>query len=222
MKADSQFDSNDPDRPLTPGEENFVAAFLKRPKYESAVSVAFSTNSMTPGRKRALGQAIAERPAVQRAIRLARLDAQVRAAAVVAQEKGVLLGSEAYSISKVRLAQHLAALAFSDLRDFTEWGPNGVTVKPSNELSAAQAYVITKVRQRTDKDGKVTIEFELADKQKALDALARLCGFVGPDADVGLNTVDDERRRRLKEFADYALPSVTKRVIAERKFSVVS
>ncbi len=69
-----------------------------------------------------------------------------------------------------------ARLAFADIREFVDWGPDGVVLKPSDELDDEQARCIAEVTEtRTQHGGSRRVK--LHDKKGALDALARHLGM---------------------------------------------
>ena len=89
-------------------------------------------------------------------------------------------------ITADRVLTELARLGFSDMRDYAMWGPHGVTLKHSDELTTDQARAVIQVSEhRTvktqfNKDGDVVgetvqsnVTFKLADKEGALDKIAK-------------------------------------------------
>lgn len=112
-----------------------------------------------------------------------------------------------HEVTVDRVVQELAQIAFSNAGDFFAWGPDGVRVKASSELTEAQRGVISEVQEtKTEKGG--TIRVKLSDKQAALEKLGRHLGIfkevkqlTGPDGgplqieDVGdVNKIDLARR----------------------------
>ena len=82
---------------------------------------------------------------------------------------------DAFDISAERLLRQYAAIALADMGQFADWKDGTVTVKDSNDLTVQQRQLITKVKQTRGNGG--AIEIELADRMKALDALARHVGL---------------------------------------------
>jgi hypothetical protein len=85
-----------------------------------------------------------------------------------------------------RVAKELARMAFSDIADFIRVDKNGsVRVLPFDTLGKEKTRVIKKIRERRqivkDEDEETvineTLEFELYDKQDALEAGAKLAGY---------------------------------------------
>jgi phage terminase small subunit len=77
-------------------------------------------------------------------------------------------------ITADRVLIEYARIAFADLRLITAWGPEGLTLKPSEELGEAEAAAICEIvpgaRPRTWR-------VKVYDKKAALDALARHLGL---------------------------------------------
>ncbi len=103
-----------------------------------------------------------------------------------------------------RVLKELARAAFSDMRNYVDWGPDGVKLKSSSELSPDDAAAVTEVSESFSENGK-TLKFKLAHKDSALKLLAQHVGLVGrddsPSVNVSVNTFDlsgvptDELRR---------------------------
>lgn len=88
-----------------------------------------------------------------------------------------------------RVIDELARMAFSDLRDFVEWGPNkGVTLRDPAFFDAADGAAVADVEDKGN--GKVA-RLKLYDKLAALNALARHLGMIGGRAALG--PVDQSR-----------------------------
>lgn len=83
--------------------------------------------------------------------------------------------SERTQITADRVITELARIGFSDMRDFTEWGPQGVTLKPSDTLTDDQARCVAEVSETTgEKSG--SLRFKLHDKLGALVKLGQHLG----------------------------------------------
>lgn len=70
------------------------------------------------------------------------------------------------------MLRELAQVAFSDIRDYVEWGPGGVRLSESSELGDDVARVVAEVSETTNRHGG-SIKFKLHDKMKALELLGR-------------------------------------------------
>ncbi len=77
---------------------------------------------------------------------------------------------------KDRLVAELAAVAFANLGDFLTWGPDGLAVRPLDELSPAQCGALAAVTiTRTAHGGSVRLAMH--DKLPALHKLCKLFGL---------------------------------------------
>jgi phage terminase small subunit len=68
-------------------------------------------------------------------------------------------------------------IATQDIRKALSWGPDGVKIVPSADLDEDTAMAVAGVKQRTGKDGSVTVEIEFHDPMAALAALAKFAGM---------------------------------------------
>lgn len=132
----------------------------------------------SPRSARHIGSQLKEKPRIQ--------DAIARALAERSRRTG---------INQDRAVQEAAAMGLVNITDVCEWGPDGLRLKPSKQLSEFDARAIVKVRQtekfirtispaKVDKDGTEhpeerlmsrELEIELA-KPKALELLLRHTG----------------------------------------------
>ncbi|WP_303174245.1 terminase small subunit [uncultured Desulfovibrio sp.] len=79
-------------------------------------------------------------------------------------------------ITADRVVAELAKIAFADPRDLMEWGPDGVKLKASAELTEEQAASVAEVSETTTKDGG-SLKLKKHDKVKALELLGRHMGM---------------------------------------------
>lgn len=75
-------------------------------------------------------------------------------------------------VTAERVLREYARLAFGDPRSVADWGPDGVALRPSSELTDEQAALIESVRET--KDG---VAFKLHSKVAALEGLAKHLGL---------------------------------------------
>ena len=75
-----------------------------------------------------------------------------------------------------RVIKELARIAFVDTRQIFEWGPTGVRLRPSNELSDDEAAIVADISEITSEIGG-GIKIKRYDKLKALDLLGRHLGM---------------------------------------------
>ncbi|MCW2286072.1 phage terminase small subunit [Rhodoblastus acidophilus] len=84
--------------------------------------------------------------------------------------------SERTEITADRIAEELAQIAFANVGDYFEWGPDGITVCDKGELTREQQSAVAEVAQTFTKDGG-SIRVKLHDKLGALDKLTKLLGY---------------------------------------------
>jgi phage terminase small subunit len=89
-----------------------------------------------------------------------------------AQER-VSLAAEVHASDVLR---ELARIAFSDMRAFTAWDKDGVSLRDSADLTEDQARCVSEVSQTVTKDGG-SIRFKLHDKPSALTLLGKHLGL---------------------------------------------
>jgi hypothetical protein len=197
--------NGDPDRDLTPQEEIFVKAYLETNGPGRAYVEAYGR----PGTRKAnfKGREILQRPAVKRIVEAARTAAQDKVAEAVSRNSPKIPDSreitEKYVITKERIANSLAAAAWSDIRDYVEWNESDICLKPSAGLTLVQAYPIVEVWK-----GPHGLRIKLADKVGALVKLAELFGFTSDDNAVPV--VDEEKRKQIKAWLIKRLEEMAK------------
>ncbi len=84
-------------------------------------------------------------------------------------------------VSEERIVEAYAAIAFGDFRSVVRYHDGKVEIIPSDDLTDDEAMLVASVetRTRTDQDGNVTVttRIKLEDRQRALEALARIKGM---------------------------------------------
>jgi phage terminase small subunit len=87
-------------------------------------------------------------------------------------------------LTRERILLEYARIAFADIRQIIDWGPEGLTLKEAATLSDADAAVIAEVSAIKHKAGGGRSRLKMHDKKKALDAIVRLLGIekAGEDA----------------------------------------
>lgn len=105
-----------------------------------------------------------------------RLLSNVKVAVAIAEAKQARAART--NITQDKVLRELARLGFTDMRDYIEWGPDGVTLKSSSELTADQAAAVIEVTELRNNRGAVSgVRFRLADKQAALHDLGEHVGL---------------------------------------------
>lgn len=134
---------------LSDRERAFIRAYLTGPT--RGIAVASAHVAGFGPKDTSIGSKLLNRPLVRDAIERRLAKHEIRADRVLAE---------------------LSRVAYSDMRDYAEWGPAGVTLKLSSELSDLAAVAIAEVSETTTKDGG-SIKFKLHDKLGALVGLAK-------------------------------------------------
>jgi len=81
-----------------------------------------------------------------------------------------------HDITINRVLAELSKIAFSDMRDYATWGPDGITLTPSAELLDHAAVVVAEVSEHEttgEHSSSRTLRFKLHDKLEALQALGK-------------------------------------------------
>jgi phage terminase small subunit len=115
---------------------------------------------------------------------------------------------ERTEITADRVLLEYARIAFSEMRQFAEWGPDGVTWKDSEELSEAAAACVAEVSETVSEGGR-TRRFKLHSKTSALQDLAKHLGLFGKDGNAsGVNVnvnIDNRPTRPLSDLTEEEL-----------------
>lgn len=85
---------------------------------------------------------------------------------------------ETAGITKADWLKEMKAIGFSSILDFLTFGPDGVQLKDSKELTSYQARVIAEVKETLTVAGGSSVSFKLHDKQKALDSIGKHFGWL--------------------------------------------
>lgn len=80
-------------------------------------------------------------------------------------------------ITADRVLKEIARVAFADPRQVMSWGPNGVALRDSKELSDDQAAAVAEVSETWTDNGGGSRKVKLHDKVAALEKLARHVGL---------------------------------------------
>jgi len=100
--------------------------------------------------------------------------------AAIEQESHAVAVREA-AVDKIRVLNQFACFAFSDLRNVCSWGPGGLGIKSSDDLTPEVVATVQEIieTERVDDDGNVTrrTRIKLVDKVAPLRDLAKHLGF---------------------------------------------
>ncbi|MDR1515435.1 MAG: terminase small subunit [Synergistaceae bacterium] len=91
--------------------------------------------------------------------------------------------SKRTGVTADRVVQELARIAFVDTRQIFEWGPDGVTLRPSDELTDDEAAIVAEVSETRSAVGG-SIKAKRFDKLKALELLGSHLGMFNDKVEV--------------------------------------
>jgi len=170
-------------------------------------SPAKSPRPLTPKQLRFVEQYLIDLNATQAAIRAGYSPKTARQTAAENLSKPDIAAAIASRSQRVNTSAELKAedvlrelrrIAFLDPRSVFEWGPSGVTVKSSKDLTPDQAACISEVSETTTAHGG-TIRVKLCDK---LAALAKLCDHLGLDAPKQIEVKANAKLELIEEIVD--------------------
>lgn len=144
---------------LTVKQENFCRAYVETGNASEAYRRAYNAESMQADSIHVNASQLLKNDKVS--ARVAALQAELAAR---------------HRITADKIIVELGKIGFADAGDYFSWGPDGVTVKPSSELTAEQRAVVAEASQTVSATGG-TIKVKLADKIQALDRLGRHLGL---------------------------------------------
>jgi len=91
-------------------------------------------------------------------------------------DKAIKAREERTKVTQDKVVKELAKLAFSNMKEFAEWGPDGIRFIESEELDDEAAACVAEIAQVNTKNGTNT-KFKLHDKKGALELLGRHLGM---------------------------------------------
>ena len=103
--------------------------------------------------------------------------------------------AERYKVTPDNIFMRTGAILNSDMGNYMTWGPNGVTLKPSSELTPEQSAAVEEVTETVTKDGG-TVKIKLHSKTKAIELGVKILKMVSdkpdPLGEVTLRIIYDE------------------------------
>ena len=79
-------------------------------------------------------------------------------------------------VTQDNVIRELSLIGFANIGDYLVWGPDGITIKDSEELTRDQQHAVVEVSETTTRDGR-TVRFKMHDKLDALRSLAKYFGM---------------------------------------------
>ena len=145
---------------LRPRQQRFVEEYLVDPNgHQAALRAGYA-----PKCARQTVTKLLKHPEISQAIR-----------------QGMEARSQRLRLDADRVLTELARIAFADIGNLADWGPDGVTLKPKRELSADDRAAVAEVAAGAGKNG-AGPRLRLHSKPRALDAIARHFGLYGKTA----------------------------------------
>lgn len=76
------------------------------------------------------------------------------------------------TITPEKVMQEYLNLLYANMKNYAAWGPGGVKLRPSEELTEEEAAAIAEVSET-----QTGVKFKLHDKKAVLDSIARMLGL---------------------------------------------
>lgn len=149
-----------PAKPLTPKQEAFAVAMAAGETQAGAYRIAYPRSMKWK-----------EASVWQKA--------SVLAGNVNVRSRVAELGTNAAKANEItveRIVKELALIAFGNKRAVMSWGPNGVKLKNSEEMTDEQAAQVSEVKETISAAGG-SLSLKTHDKVKALELLGRFAGM---------------------------------------------
>jgi phage terminase small subunit len=107
--------------------------------------------------------------------------------------------AERYKVTPDNIFMRTGAILNADMSNYMTWGPNGVTLKPSSELTPEQSAAVEEVTETVTKGGG-TVKIKLHSKMKAIELGAKILKMVSdkpdPLGEVTLKIIYDKPKRK--------------------------
>lgn len=142
--------------------------------------------SLTPKQKRFVEEYLRDLNATKAAIRAgySRKTANVQGSQNLAKlniqreiQQSMDERSKRLNLRQDRLLHELACIAFMNISDVCTWGPNGIELKPTEELTPEQKIGISQITFSVNKTGQIT-GVKMHNKLRALNLLAKHMGLL--------------------------------------------
>ena len=89
-------------------------------------------------------------------------------------------------ITQDKVLKELARLGFANMSNYVKWGPSGVTLKSSDELTEDETAAVAEVSETVTESGS-TIRFKLHDKKGTLELIGRHLKLFNDKLDINAN-----------------------------------
>jgi phage terminase small subunit len=163
---------------LTERDKRFVAEYVRAPNgKQAAIRIGYAASGAAAHARRLLAK-----PTVRQAVD----DANAKR-------------SEKKRITADRVMEELGRMAFSNMRDYVTWGPDGMELRSEALLDEDQTAAVADVEPKGN--GKLA-RLKLYDKLAALNALARHLGMIGGKTALGSRDDSEERKAANAELRE--------------------
>nr|WP_321503281.1 terminase small subunit [uncultured Dethiosulfovibrio sp.] len=135
------------------------AAFVEEYLVDLNATAAATRAGYAPKSARKVGSNLLTLPHVQAAI-----------------EEALAERRERVEVTQDQVVAELARIAFGNPQDVMEWGPGGVRLRPSSELTPDQAAMVAEVSETTSQNGG-SLRLKTHDKVRALELLGKHLGM---------------------------------------------
>jgi phage terminase small subunit len=155
---------------LTEREQRFVAEYVRAPNgKQAAIRVGYA-----PGGAAGMAHKMLAKPEIAAAV-----------------DEANAKRAEKKRITADRVLEELGRMAFSNMRDYVAWGPNGMELRDQALLDDDQTAAVADIEHKGN--GKVA-RLKLYDKLAALNALARHLGMIGGKTALGPRDYTQQRK----------------------------
>lgn len=112
--------------------------------------------------------------------------------------------SQRTEVTQDNVLRELSLIGFSNMKDYVDFGPEGVTLKELTELPNNASKVISEVSHNFNSEGGGSVKFKLYDKQAALVNIGKHLGMFIERRETGrpgefTNLTEEELDRRIAE-----------------------
>lgn len=160
---------------LTAKQEGFAQSVVDGLNQSDAYRAHYNVAGSIPERIHVQASLVASNPKVSKRI---------------AELRGAI--QDQLDVTQQEILAELRGIAFANVEDLMSWGPDGVKLKDSGELSRVETALVAEVQQTTTKDGG-SIRLKVHDKLAALKEINKMQGNYAetsaPSVDTALDAI---------------------------------
>ena len=178
MAEETELMLTDKDEPyafgLTGNQQNFCDTVLANPNWSRTDCYMFAFQNCTSrSAAKVSASQLMRKEKVKRYLEMRRKE--------LAEEAG---------IDTAQVLTEMAKIGFANIKDICEWEGESLRVKPSEEITRAQAAAISEISKIETKFG-TTIRVKMHDKKGMLDTMAKVLGMVSEKAEVPVGGLEE-------------------------------